>query len=349
MHVYRNITDTPLYEIKTKAPIFEETGYSGLLTTELKHDPFLPLAIAAVNTRKIALATGIAVSFLRSPMAVANLGWDLNEASGGRFTLGLGTQIRAHNEKRFSAPWSPPAPRMKEYIQALKAIWNCWKFGEKLEFEGEHYTFTLMTPEFSPKPNEFSLPPVTLAAVGPMMIRTAAEVADGVRLHGICTQKYFEETIKPQINKGLKASNRDRKHFEISGGGFIATGTDNDAVGKAAEIVRYRIGFYGSTPAYWPVFETHGYGDLGRKLNAMTKSGQWDKLAAEIPDDLLHLFCVVGRYEELTKKIERRFAGMCDVISTGLNEDFPTDLIQDLQNIKTPFLDFKTELNAANG
>jgi len=342
MQIYRNITNIPLREIADTVPSYEKSGYSGLLTTELKHDPFLPLGVAAVNTKEVNLATGIAVSFLRSPMAAANLGWDLNEASHGRFTLGLGTQIRAHNEKRFSAPWSPPAPRMREYINALKAIWRCWKYGDKLDFKGDHYNFTLMTPEFVPEKSDLALPPVTLAAVGPLMLKTAAEVADGVRLHGFCTQKYYEETIAPKIQQGLSLSNRTRGNFEVSGGGFLATGADNDAVAKATEIVRYRVGFYGSTPAYWPVLETHGYGDLGRKLNSMTKNGEWDKLAAEITDVVLNLFCVIGRYDELTSLVRNRFSHMCDVISTGLNEDFPPDLLQELKEIETPFESFNT-------
>ena len=343
MHVYRNITNTKLTDINKVAPQLENMGYNGLLMTELKHDPFLPLGVAATSTKTVSLATGIAISFLRSPMAIANIAWDLNEATSGRFTLGLGTQIRAHNEKRFSVPWSPPGPRMREYIQSLKAIWRCWKYNEKLSFEGEHYRFTLMTPEFVPESSGIHLPPVTLAAVGPVMIKTAAEVADGIRLHGFCTSKYFEETIKPRIEMGLKAAGKARKNFEVSGGGFIATGPDNHAVDDATEAVRYRVGFYGSTPAYWPVLETHGYGDLGRKLNAMTKSGEWDQLAAQIPDDLLELFCAIGRYDEIAKNIEERFGNMTDVISTGLNEDFPPDLIQDIQKIEGSFVGFNTD------
>ena len=343
MHVYRNITDTKLTNVNKVTPQLENMGYNGLLMTELKHDPFLPLAVAATSTETVTLATGIAISFLRSPMSIANIAWDLNEATSGRFTLGLGTQIRAHNEKRFSVPWSPPGPRMREYIQALKAIWRCWKYDEKLSFEGEHYRFTLMTPEFVPESSGIHLPPVTLAAVGPVMIKTAAEVADGIRLHGFCTAKYFEETINPRIESGLKAAGKKRRNFEVSGGGFIATGSDNEAVDKATETVRYRVGFYGSTPAYWPVLETHGYGDLGRKLNAMTKSGEWDKLAVQIPDDLLELFCAIGRHDEIAKNIQHRFGKMADVITTGLNEDFPPDLIQDIQKIQGSFVGFKTD------
>ncbi|MBT7730699.1 TIGR03617 family F420-dependent LLM class oxidoreductase [Alphaproteobacteria bacterium] len=343
MHIYRNITDTKLTDVNSLAPRLEGLGYNGLLMTELKHDPFLPLAVAATTTKTMSLATGIAISFIRSPMAVANIAWDLSEASSGRFTLGLGTQIRAHNEKRFSVPWSPPAPRMREYIQALKAIWRCWKYGDKLSFEGDHYRFTLMTPEFVPESSGIPLPPVTLAAVGPVMIKTAAEVADGIRLHGFCTAKYFEETIMPKIDIGLKAAGKTRKNFEISGGGFIATGPNDQAVDEAIETVRYRVGFYGSTPAYWPVLETHGYGDLGRKLNALTKSGKWGQLAEQIPDDLLQLFCAIGRYDEIAKNIRERFENMTDVISTGLNEDFPPDLIQDIQKIERSFVGFNTD------
>ena len=156
-------------------------------------------------------------------------------------------------------------------------------------------------------------------------------------------EKYFEETINPRIELGLKAAGKKRRNFEVSGGGFIATGSDNEAVDKATETVRYRVGFYGSTPAYWPVLETHGYGDLGRKLNAMTKSGEWDKLAAQIPDNLLELFCAIGRHDEIAKNIQQRFGKMADVITTGLNEDFPPDLIQDIQKIKGSFVGFNTD------
>ena len=204
-----------------------------------------------------------------------------------------------------------------------------------------------MTPEFTPGAPELPLPPVTLAAVGPVMVGLAAEVADGVLLHGFCTTRYLDETIMPRIERGLTVSGLSRENFKICGGGFIATGPDNAAVDRAVETMRYRIGFYSSTPAYWPVLETHGYGDLGRKLNAMTKAGAWDRLATEIPDDLLTLFCAVGRHDEIVAAIKARFGGASDVISTGLDEDIPPDLIQDLQRIKSPFTGFATGKDAA--
>ena len=352
MRVVTNVVQHDLMEVAAAAKAIEAAGYDGIVTLENKHDAFLPLAIAAVNTTKVELATGIAISFARSPMASANLAWDLNEASRGRFVMGLGTQIRPHNEKRFSVPWSAPAPRMREYLQALKAIWRCWKYGEALKFEGQHYRFTLMTPHFVPESMGLPLPGVTLAAVGPIMLKVAGEVADGVRLHPFCTQKYLREMVVPQLEKGFAISGRKRKNFELSGGGFIATGPDDETVHKVSEWVRYRVGFYGSTPAYWPVLEAHGYGDLGRKLNAMTKAGQWDQLAAEIPDDLLHEFAAIGRHDEIAGIIESRFGWVSDTISDSASADMggnmPADLIEDIQRIKTPFEAFDTEFRAGN-
>ena len=288
MRINTTIPQDNLRKVPDAARAAEAAGYDGIVTLENKHDPYLPLAVAATVTERVELATGIAISFNRSPMSAANVTWDLYEASGGRFVLGLGTQIRAHNEKRFSVPWTPPAPRMREYLQALKAIWRCWETGEKLDYEGEHYTFTLMTPNFVPENTVLGVPKVTMAAVGPVMMRVAAEEADGVRLHPFCTRKYMDETIAPRIERGLASAGRARETFEVSGGGFIATGPDDETVHKVAEWVRYRIGFYGSTPAYYPVLAAHGLEDLGLKLNRMTKAGQWDQLAAQISDDLLH-------------------------------------------------------------
>lgn len=347
MRVTTTIPQHDLQLVPEAARRAEEAGYDGLITMENKHDAFLPLAVAATVTQRIELATSIAISFARSPMAAANLAWDLNEGSRGRFMLGLGTQVRAHNEKRFSAPWSAPAPRMREYLQALKAIWRCWKFGEPLRFEGQHYTFTLMTPYFVPEGSGLELPGVTLAAVGPVMLKVAGEVADGVRLHPFCTPRYIRDTVLPQLEKGFAISGRQRENFEVSGGGFIATGPDDETVDRVTEWVRGRIGFYGSTPAYWPVLEAHGYGDLGRKLNAMTKAGQWDALAGEVPDDLLEEFAAIGRHDRIAGEIERRFAWFSDSISASASAtmagDLPPDLITEIRHLSTPFKRFDTE------
>lgn len=341
MRVATTIPQDNLRKVPDAARSIEAAGYDGIVTLENKHDPYLPLAVAALATERVELATGIAISFNRSPMSAANVTWDLYEASGGRFVLGLGTQIRPHNEKRFSVPWTPPGPRMREYLQALKAIWRCWETGEKLDYQGEHYTFTLMTPNFMPENTVPGVPKVTMAAVGPVMMRVAAEEADGVRLHPFCTRKYMEETIVPRIDRGLANVGRSRETFEVSGGGFIATGPDDETVDKIAEWVRYRIGFYGSTPSYYPVLAAHGQEELGLKLNYMTKHGQWDKLAGEISDDLLHLCAAIGRHDEIVPKIEARFGGISDTVlasaSAEIAGDMPPDLLQDIQRIPAVF------------
>jgi len=351
MRVATTLPQDNLRKVPDAARTIEDTGYDVITTLENQHDPFLPLAVAATCTERVELATGIAISFLRSPMSAANLSWDLNEASGGRFVLGLGTQIRAHNEKRFSVPWSAPAPRMREYIAALRAIWRCWKYGERLRYEGEHYRFTLMIPNFVPEGSGLDLPAVTLAAVGPAMLKLAGEAADGVRLHPFCTRQYLADVVIPRIEAGLLDSPRERQHFEISGGGFIATGADDEAVAQAAEWVRYRVAFYGSTPAYWPVLEVHDLGDLGRKLNRMTKEGLWDDIAAEISDDTLRLFAAIGRHDEITAAIAARFGGFSDTVAASTSSqipgDFPPELIADIQRVPCAFTGFDTEARSA--
>ncbi|MFV0296266.1 MAG: TIGR03617 family F420-dependent LLM class oxidoreductase [Hyphomicrobiaceae bacterium] len=326
-----------LRKVKTAAKAAEEAGYAILTTAENKHDPFLPHAIAAVETERVELATAIAISFSRSPMPVANASWDLNEASRGRFILGLGTQIKAHNERRFSVPWSPPAPRMREYIQALKAIWRCWRYGDKLAFEGQHYRFTMMPPYYLPESQGLRIPPVTMAAVGPAMLRVAGEVADGVRLHPFTTARYVEQVVMPELRTGMERSGRKRENFEIAGGGFVATGPDDESVHKMREWVRGRVGFYGSTPAYYPVLAAHGHEDLGLKLNRMTKEGKWDELASVVSDDVLDLFAASGRFDQLKPVIEKRFAATSDVVAAA---GLPPDLLQDLARIETSFKGF---------
>jgi probable F420-dependent oxidoreductase len=346
MRVATTIPQDNLQNVTGAAQAIEHAGYDAITTLENRHDPFLPLAVAATCTQRVELVTGIAISFIRSPMSAANLAWDLNEASRGRFVLGLGTQIRAHNEKRFSVPWSAPAPRMREYVESLRAIWRAWKYGERLHYVGEHYRFTLMIPNFVPEGSGLDLPAVTLAAVGPAMLKLAGEVADGVRLHPFCTRQYLADVVIPQVTAGLALAGRERGHFEISGGGFIATGADDEAVAVATDWVRQRVAFYGSTPAYWPVLETHGLGDLGRKLNRMTKEGLWDQIAAEISDDTLHLFAAIGRHDEIAGAIEQRFGACADTVfastSSEVPGDFPPDLIADIQRIPVAFTRFDT-------
>ncbi len=347
MKVFTTIPQDNLNKVPAAAQAIETLGYDGLMTMENAHDPFLPLGVAATSTEHVELITGIAIAFARSPMATANIGWDLQAASAGRFVLGLGSQIKAHNERRFSVPWSAPAPRMKEYIQALRAIWACWKGDGKLDFRGEHYQFTLMTPNFIPEPFAGPPPAVTMAAVGPAMLRVAGEICDGVRLHPFCTRAYVDNIVMQNLGTGMAKSGRKRESFEVSGGGFIATGPDQQAVDKMVEWVRYRIAFYASTPAYWPVLEQHGLEDLGKKLNRLTKEGKWDTIAAEIPDDVVGLFAAIGKHDEIASAIEKRFGNASDAIfasvATAVPADFPKDLIQDIKKIPTKFTGFSVE------
>ncbi len=344
MRVMTTIPQHDLRQVPEAVRAIEAKGYDGVNTLENRHDPFMPLGVAAVNSERLQLATGIAIAFARSPMAVANIGWDLQAASNGRFVLGIGSQVKGHNERRFSAPWSPPAPRLREYAQALRAIWNNWKTGEALNFEGEHYRFTLMTPNFTPEPIDAPAPPITVAAVGPAMMKVAGEEYDGARLHPFCSRKYLENIVVPRLEGAMANVGRKRENFEISGGGFIATGADDEAVAKMVEWVRMRIGFYGSTRAYWPVLEQHGLEELGQKLNHMSKTNQWDKMTAEVDDDLVHLFSAVGRHDEIAGAIEKRFGGISDSISDSASSELrggmPPDVLQDIQRIPTKFKDF---------
>jgi len=346
MRILTTLPQDDLNEVPAAARAAETAGYDGLATMENQHEPFLALGVAAVNTTRIGLCTGIAIAFARSPMAVANASWDLQTSSRGRFVLGLGSQVRAHNENRFSVPWSAPAPRLREYVEALRAIWRCWETGEKLAYRGQHYTFTLMTPNFTPKSTGQPMVPVTIAAVGAAMLRVAGEVCDGVRLHPFCTRRYIDDVVVRELRTGMLKSGRTREHFEISGGGFIATGPDEPSVAKMVEWVRYRVAFYGSTPAYWPVLEAHGLQDLGQKLNVMSKSGQWDQMAAQISDDVLRLFCAAGTHREIAGEIERRFGGAVDTVALsggyGMRQHIPPDLIQDIRRIPSPFTGYPT-------
>ena len=293
----------------------EDDGFDSVQSNELKYDPFAPLAFAALATERVQLVTSVAIAFPRSPMIVANQTWDLHKHSKGRFVIGLGSQVKAHNERRFSVPWISPAARLGEYVESLRAIFRCWEYGEKLSYKGKYYNFTLMTPEFSPPAQGLPLPPVAMAAVGPLMLKTAARVSDSVRLHSFATRKYLEEIVRPLLAAELAASGKTLENIEITGGGFIATGPDEATVKEAAEKVRYRVAFYGSTPAYRPVFDLHGLSDLGVKLTDMSKQGAWSKMAAEISDDVLDLFVARATYDGLPEAIGKRYGGIVDTVS----------------------------------
>jgi probable F420-dependent oxidoreductase len=325
----------------------EDAGYDAVMSAEIAHDPFTPLAFAALATERVRIGTGIVVAFPRSPMVTAGISWDLQEQSGGRFVLGLGSQVKGHIERRFSVPWKEPVSRMREYVQSLRAIWRAWEKGEPLDFQGGHYRFTLMTPEFSPRPTGLPPVPVTIAAVGPDMIRMAGRICDGVILHGFCTRRYMEEVAIPKLEEGMAQSGRKRSQFLVRGGGFIATGPDAEAVAKAREEIRYRVSFYGSTRTYSRVLALHGHGDVGEKLHELSVKGKWNEMAQAVPDDVLDLFTASATYDGLAKAIEHHFGGLTDGTGVGFAPATPAGLrnevLQDLRRIPCAFEGFSTD------
>jgi len=290
----------------------ERQGYHGGWTAETSHDPFLPLLLAAEHTSSLELGTNIAVAFARNPMIVANIGWDLQAYSKGRFVLGLGTQIRPHIEKRFSMPWSHPARRMREFVCALHAIWAAWRDGTKLRFEGEFYTHKIMTPMFTPEPQPHPPPKIFLAAVGEAMTEMCGEVADGHLGHPMVSKRYLDEVTVPALERGMQRSGRSRSDFEVCGEVMVATGNDEAGLAAATAAVRKQIAFYGSTPAYRTVLELHGWGDLQPELHRLSLEGRWDTMGALIDDEMLATFAVVGPADTVAAALRRRCEGSLD-------------------------------------
>jgi len=324
----------------------EAAGFDALMTVELGHDVFTPLAFAALATNRIELTHSIAVAFPRSPTVMASQAWDLQANSNGRFVLGLGSQVKGHNERRFGIPWSAPAPRLRDYVGALRAVWQSWETGGKLDYRGEHYTLTLMTPDFSPEPSELPMVPVTIAAVGDAMLRVAGEVCDGVRLHPLCSRRYLEEVALPRIAEGMRRSGRNRANFDVFGGGFVVTGPDASTVADGMDWVRKRVALYGSTRTYTPILALHGLEELGLKLHAMSIAGRWNEMPAEISDDVVRIFAACGTFAEIAAAIEARYGGLADSIElnfpAGTAAGFQRELLTDIHSIPHIFQGFGT-------
>ena len=283
-----------------------------MVTAEMAHDPFFPLVLAAEHTERIELMTSIAVAFARNPMIVANIGNDLQAFSKGRFILGLGSQIKPHITKRFSQEWSHPAARMREYVLAMRAIWDCWYKGEKLNFRGDFYSHTLMTPMFTPTNNPHGAPKVVVAAVGPKMTEVAGEVADGMIVHSFTTAKYLREVTLPAIEAGLAKTDRSRGDLELSYPAFIVTGNDEREWEAMRTGTAKQLAFYGSTPAYRRVLETHGWGEMQSELNRLSKRGEWDEMGRLITDEILEEFAIVAEPAKVAGALKARFGGLVD-------------------------------------
>ena len=307
----------------------EQLGFDGAYTFEGPHDAFMALAAAATRTRRLELMTSVAIAFARNPMNIAYLANDLQYLAAGRFTLGLGSQIRAHIERRFSMPWSRPAARMREAVKAIRSIWSSWDTGDRLEFTGEFYTHTLMAPTFSPGPNPHGHPPIYLAGVGPLMTEVAAEVGDGYFLHPFHSAESFDVLSRPALERGLERAGRKRGDLAVSAQVIVATGADEQTYDTALFSARSQIGFYASTPAYRPVLEVHGWQELQPKLMEMSKTGKWVEMAGLIDDEMLSTFAVTGSVTEVARKLASRCRGKMDRVSPVIYQQ-DTALLGDL-------------------
>ncbi|HEY0411334.1 MAG TPA: TIGR03617 family F420-dependent LLM class oxidoreductase, partial [Candidatus Dormibacteraeota bacterium] len=288
----------------------EAQGVDGLWTVESDHDPYLPLAIAATATRRVVLGTAISVAFARSPMVHAMTTWDLHRLAPGRVVLGLGSQVKGHNERRFSVPFERPAARLREMVLAIRAIWRCWQEGSPLDHRGEFYTLTLMTPFFNPGPVEGAPPPpIYLAAINPGMIRITGEVADGLHLPPLTSAETLDRFTLPRLREAAEAAGRDPGAITLVAPAMLATGRTRAEVDAGRERIRSQIGFYGSTRTYRPLLEVHDRGALAGRLHELSVAGRWEELGGAVDDELLDAFCISATWDELPEAMVRRYAG----------------------------------------
>ena len=315
MRVQYHLASKDLGGVAAEASWAESMGYDGISASETSHDPFLPLALAATATSNVSLETRVAIAFPRSPMVVAHTARDLQELSGGRFRLGLGTQVKGHIERRFSTKWESPGPKLREYVEALRQIWGCWNGDGRLDYQGKFYQFSLMSPFFNPGPSRFPDPAVYNGAVNAYNSRVAGQVTDGVMLHSLTSGKYVREVIKPNVVKGAELAGRDPSKARISGGGFIITGPNKSSIVIMEAEVRRRISFYASTRTYFPALDCHGFTEIGQQLHQMSLNGRWAEMAELVSDEMLDAFCVRGEYDEIADKFLERYGGLLDEVT----------------------------------
>ncbi|HTW89826.1 MAG TPA: TIGR03617 family F420-dependent LLM class oxidoreductase [Candidatus Binataceae bacterium] len=317
-----------LRTIPAAAQAAEEVGFDGLWTLETGDDPYLPLVMAAEHTTRVAIGTAIAVAFPRSPMVTAQIAWDLAALSRGRFILGLGTQVKGHNERRYSVKWEAPVPRLREYVESLRAIFKCWAAGgNQLAYQGKFYNFSLMTPFFTPAPHEFSDIPIYLAGVNEKICQLAGELCQGLHAHPFHSPKYLREFVLPNLEIGLAKSGRTRQDFSIASIAFVITGKSRAEIDRMREEVRRQIAFYASTRTYRVVLDTHGWGEVATRLSQRAAKGDWDGMAAEISDEMVETYSVSGRFDEIGDKVRARYEGLLDRIAfympyrAGIDDD----------------------------
>jgi len=307
------VTDLP--GIGQRARDLEDAGYSAGVSIETNHDPFLPLLLAAEHSQRLELMTAVAIAFARNPMTLAYCANDIHAFSGGRMVVGVGSQVSAHIQRRFGMPWSHPAPRMREFISAMRAIWDAWNNGTRLNFRGDFYQHTLMTPFFTPPPNPHGTPLVFLGALGERMAEVAGEVADGILVHPMATERYLREHTVPAVLRGLERAGRARETFQVAIMPFIITGVDGQEMESWVPLIRQQVAFYGSTPAYRCVLELHGWGGVQEELNALSKQGRWVEMGELITDEMMAVFATRASVEELASALGKRFGGIADRIT----------------------------------
>ncbi len=307
-----------LGRMDTTARAAEDLGFAGLWTSETKHDGFLPLAIAANATEEIDLGTSVAIAFSRSPMATAQTAWDLQSLSGGRFLLGLGTQVKAHVERRFSMPFDRPAARLREYILAVRAIWESFQNEGRLRFEGEFYRHTLMTPFFNPGPIEHPEIPIYIAGVNTKLAYLAGELCDGFHVHPFHSPEYLRQTVKPAIAEGARSAGRDPNGVELATSVFVVSGGDERETTEQRESARTQISFYASTPTYRTVLEAHGWEEVGERLGLLARDKKWREMPSLITDEMLRAFVVEASPEELGPALRERYEGLIDRVGLYL-------------------------------
>ncbi len=323
MRITHRLSSKSLAGIPAEAAWAEAMGYTALSKNENANDSFMTLALAATSTTRAMLQTSVAIAFPRSPMITAYASRDLQDLSQGRFRLGLGTQVKGHIERRFSTSWDSPGPRLREYVQSLKTIWAAWDSGERLDYQGKHYQFSLMTPFFSPGPGEFPPPPVFTAAVNPYNCQVAGEVVDGLMLHSLTSPEYVRDVVRPALARGAERAGRDGDVVTVSGGGFLITGPNQSSLRAAQAEVRRRIAFYASTRTYHSVLAPHGFEEIGQRLHEMSLRGEWAEMGELVSDDMLDAFAVSGEYDEIAGEFARRYGGLVDEASFTLYSEHP--------------------------
>ncbi|MEX1286798.1 MAG: TIGR03617 family F420-dependent LLM class oxidoreductase [Acidimicrobiia bacterium] len=319
--------DTPLHigDFAEGAALAERVGLDAVLVEETKDDPFQLLALGATTTSRIQLGTSVAMAFPRSPTVTALSAWSLQKLSGGRFVLGLGSQVRAHVERRFGMEWTAPAPRMRDYVNAMRAVWDAWQHGTKLDFDSTHYKLDLMVPLFDPGPIEHPDIPVHVAAIGPYMCAVAGEVADGIRLHPVCTPKFIDTEVVPAVAKGAARAGRDPRAVEVCMKPLIGTAPDDEALERVIRTVRARVAFYLSTPSYRRTFRVHGWEDVARQASSFAREQRWEDLPHLVTDEMLHTVATIGTHDEIAAKLVERYGPRVDRIEFSIPVANPDD------------------------